>query len=778
MKPYPTNHPYRQAGLEKAGRRWNTMKRSVLGAGLLAALCALPASNAAAAFWDVQQTPWYGGVKHFCGNTLVNTATTFNNSGSLTYNTSTLPGSDDLTGSGGNYWYGLGVLVAGSDGATINNNSGGTIQSVVTGYGAEEAAGIYSLQNVTINNSGTVDGEVLNNDGIAYGIYTEGGVANINNNAGATISATSQWSATGINASQRQNIVNNGTVKVTATGGTQGNTANRSHAYAVNLFSYDANGNSPIYFENNGTITASCTGADNNDARGVNIWSEGGKATFKNTGTINATMSGSQGESDGVYFGADNADCSFYNSGTISCSGGPGCFALGFENDSQVGNMYFYNSGKITTTSPFAIMMGNYSYGPGQCGYFWGTNSGTIQGGWCGLGWPGGMTFYNSGDILCGQMWLGAGDDKFIISGLPTVDPEIDAGEGNNTLTFDLNGTLQQINGQSASGTSFSGLSSQGSIVVSGKTYRWKNFQNVSGNVYPRSNPTPTTTGGTYKLLSRYSGKAMDVWGAVTGNGSQIAQCSYNGGANQQWAITDTGSGNYKIIGVQSGKSLDIYNGLTANDTKVELWDFWGGSMQTFKFTATTNGYYRISPNCAPGSCLDVEGPSTADGAKVHLWQWVNANNQQWLLQPVDGTAKLISKYSGKSLCAYGGQTANGTQIHQWDYINSSYTDQQWTLTDTGSGNYKFINVKSGRALDISGGGTANDTKVQLWDDYGNTAQRYKLTSTEVGQFRISPNCATGSCLDVSGPSTANGTKIHLWQWLNADNQKWSVQKP
>ena len=106
------------------------------------------------------------------------------------------------------------------------------------------------------------------------------------------------------------------------------------------------------------------------------------------------------------------------------------------------------------------------------------------------------------------------------------------------------------------------------------------------------------------------------------------------------------------------------------------------------------------------------------------------------------------------------------------------FRSQQLTLTDTWSGNYKFINVKSGRALDIDGGKSANDTKVQLYDSNGATAQRYKLTSTEVGQFRISPNCAPGSCLDVSGPSTANGTKIHLWQWLNADNQKWSVQKP
>jgi hypothetical protein len=311
---------------------------------------------------------------------------------------------------------------------------------------------------------------------------------------------------------------------------------------------------------------------------------------------------------------------------------------------------------------------------------------------------------------------------------------------------------------------------------------------NVSGGSFTANLPAQSvttfvqtssvTTSGTYKLLSRYSGKALDANNNGTANGTQIIQWTYGAGANQQWRISSVGNNLYSIIGVGSGKCIDISGWGTTNDTKVQLWDYVGGSNQKFYFNPTTNGYYEISPSYATGSCLDVQGPSTADGAVVHLWQWVNANNQQWLVQPVDGTVKLISQNSGKCLCPYGGGTANGTQIHQWDYINSSYTDQQWTLTDTGSGNYKFINVKSGRALDISGGGTANQTKVQLWDFYANTAQLYKLTSTEVGQFRISPNCAPGSCLDVSGVSTANGAVVQLWQSNGQANQKWSVQAP
>ncbi len=306
----------------------------------------------------------------------------------------------------------------------------------------------------------------------------------------------------------------------------------------------------------------------------------------------------------------------------------------------------------------------------------------------------------------------------------------------------------------------------------------WNFLQLADASGISKNTNTTTAVSGTYKLLNWNSGLALEAAGYGTTNGTQIQQWSYYGGTSQQWTISSVGNNLYSIIGVASGKSIDIYGLATANGSKVNLWTPNGGVNQQFAFTATTNGCYEISPANATGSCLDVYYASTANGGTVVLYQWNGGANQQWLLQPVDGTAKLISQNSGKCMCAYNALTANGTQIHQWDYINSSYTDQQWTLTDTGSGNYKFINVKSGKALDVSGGGTANQTKVQLWDYYSNTAQLYKLTSTEVGQFRITPNCATGSCLDVNGVSTANGAVVQLWQSNGQSNQKWSVQAP
>jgi hypothetical protein len=138
---------------------------------------------------------------------------------------------------------------------------------------------------------------------------------------------------------------------------------------------------------------------------------------------------------------------------------------------------------------------------------------------------------------------------------------------------------------------------------------------------------------GTYKIINRNSGQALDAVGQGTANGTQIDQWPYNSQNNQRWTVTSLGNNQYEVLGVQSGKSLDIFGSGTANGTKVELWTYGGGNNQKFTFTATSGGYYRITPANATGSCIEVSGGSTANGALVDLWSYTGGNGQQWILQ-------------------------------------------------------------------------------------------------------------------------------------------------
>jgi hypothetical protein len=285
-------------------------------------------------------------------------------------------------------------------------------------------------------------------------------------------------------------------------------------------------------------------------------------------------------------------------------------------------------------------------------------------------------------------------------------------------------------------------------------------------------------TNGWYCIKNRTSGLVIDDSGGSTSAGTTMAQWAKVVSANLNWQLvsSDSGyySGYYYIQNQTSGLYLDGF-GYTTNGSVVKQWGLSGSYNQQWQPVASDSGYYYFK-NRATSLYLDGGG-ATANGAAMKQWGYANSANLQWSLQPVDGTYKLISQNSGLSLETPGQHDANGQQINQWSYYGGG--NQQWKLTDTGNGIYKIIGVESGRSLDINGGSSTNGTVVQIYDYASNKSnQQFKLTSSEVGQFRIAPNYTTSSCLDVFGASTANGALVYLWQTNGGGNQKWSFQKP
>lgn len=244
--------------------------------------------------------------------------------------------------------------------------------------------------------------------------------------------------------------------------------------------------------------------------------------------------------------------------------------------------------------------------------------------------------------------WIRPGSVRVAADYNPTSGVYVTAYKSNNNLIIvALNTSNSAVNQQFTINNG-----SVGSVVP----HRTSSSQNMaqlgtvtlSGNSFTTSLPAQSVTtfvqasggggggpiaDGTYRIVARHSGLALEVQGAGTANGSQIAQYTYFGNNHQRWIVTHRGNGQYSIIGVQSGRALDISNSSTANGTKVQLYDYWGGNNQKFTFTATSGGYYRITPVNAPSSCLDVAGVSTSPGALVHLWTYGGGNNQQWILQ-------------------------------------------------------------------------------------------------------------------------------------------------
>lgn len=157
----------------------------------------------------------------------------------------------------------------------------------------------------------------------------------------------------------------------------------------------------------------------------------------------------------------------------------------------------------------------------------------------------------------------------------------------------------------------------------------------IKGEIpYQATHPTSHTliANGTYKIINRKSGLALDATGQLTANGTKLQQWSYSGGNNQRWTITNLGNGHYKIIGVQSGRCVDVNGQLSDNGAYIQLWDYAGGDNQQWYISPTSDGYYSIV-GVQSGKPMEVTGESTANGALIELWDSNGGTHQQWAIQ-------------------------------------------------------------------------------------------------------------------------------------------------
>ena len=94
---------------------------------------------------------------------------------------------------------------------------------------------------------------------------------------------------------------------------------------------------------------------------------------------------------------------------------------------------------------------------------------------------------------------------------------------------------------------------------------------------------TTTSLNGTYDLVNANSGDLLEAYKQGTANGTAIDQWPSNGGANQQWTLTQNSAGYYTITGVGSGKVLDVPKLTTWPGTQLDIWTANGGTNQQWK---------------------------------------------------------------------------------------------------------------------------------------------------------------------------------------------------
>jgi GH43 family beta-xylosidase len=140
---------------------------------------------------------------------------------------------------------------------------------------------------------------------------------------------------------------------------------------------------------------------------------------------------------------------------------------------------------------------------------------------------------------------------------------------------------------------------------------------------------TPTT----YRLVSRSSGKCLDLMGGSTADGANVALWTCNSGNNQKWRIEDQADDTSRLVNVASGKVLDVANCASADGTDIRQWSWLNNTCQRFRMVHGAGGWVRLL-NEATGKVADVANCATADGTDVRLWTWLNNPCQEWSIRP------------------------------------------------------------------------------------------------------------------------------------------------
>jgi hypothetical protein len=133
-------------------------------------------------------------------------------------------------------------------------------------------------------------------------------------------------------------------------------------------------------------------------------------------------------------------------------------------------------------------------------------------------------------------------------------------------------------------------------------------------------------------VISRNSGKALDVQNRSTQDSAAVQQWDFANAPNQRWDVIDLGRGEFALVSEGSNKVLDVQRGSTADGANVIQYRWNGGDNQRWRMVRAGGGFFQIV-NVGSGKCLDVENSSQENGGRVQQWSCGGGPNQAWRLQ-------------------------------------------------------------------------------------------------------------------------------------------------
>ncbi len=291
---------------------------------------------------------------------------------------------------------------------------------------------------------------------------------------------------------------------------------------------------------------------------------------------------------------------------------------------------------------------------------------------------------------------------------------------------------------------------------------------------------------GNYNIISKKNYKAMDIYGALTKNETNIETYTYNDGLNQRFELNKVDTKGIKSIEngyyfisscLNSKKVLDINNGVMEDKRNVEIYNLNYGINQKWYLEYLNNGYYRILANKNEDYVLQ------SDGSNVNIGIYNGLDSQQWSIKKNSSGYYIVSKL-GNYLDLYYGNTADTTNIQNYPFNGGNSQIFNFKKTANGisekvldNGIYRISSaLNNNMFIDVNGASKANGTNVQLWYRNSSLAQKWYIEYLNNGYYKITSLVDLEKTMDVDYAGINSGTNVSIYQYYNSINQQWIIK--
>lgn len=209
-----------------------------------------------------------------------------------------------------------------------------------------------------------------------------------------------------------------------------------------------------------------------------------------------------------------------------------------------------------------------------------------------------------------------------------------------------------------------------------------------------------------------------------------VIQAEGSSSESAQWELR-VQMGGLSLVSKGNGKALDLSGANTANGSNVQTYVANETSAQAWRFTSCElvgEGFYEIAPMTNTGLRLDVDNASLDRGKNVKLWDPNGSLAQRWWVRSAGGGWYTITACcSAKALDVADASAASGANVQQWDRNGSDAQKWRFSMGERG------LRIESalGTVLDVADGSSSRGANVDAYAPNGTVAQQWRLTTAE-----------------------------------------------